>query len=74
MTSRHRHYCSARGCDRLVPFGVHLCGPHWARLPRELRMRIAATWETGDLDGWETARREANGLLGGVNHHHGAAR
>lgn len=45
------HECAARGCGRRVPANRLMCGPHWRKVPRQLRLRVWGTYRPGqELD------------------------
>lgn len=44
MSAVADHECPWPSCTREVPFERFACGPHWFRLPRNLRRRLNRAW------------------------------
>lgn len=48
--------CSALRCQTVVPDGVFMCEPHWAKLPQELQARVKSGDRTAILPAIRTVR------------------
>jgi len=47
------HHCHATACKTEVPPEMLMCRKHWYMVPRELRMRVWATYRRGQCDDWK---------------------
>ena len=51
-----KHHCHWPGCDKQVPPSMWGCSRHWFKLPRELQLRIWASYRPGqEIDGTPSA-------------------
>lgn len=41
------HTCHAMRCEAKVPPRLHMCKPHWSRVPRRLQRALWAEYRTG---------------------------
>lgn len=55
MRADRHHRCAAPRCERIIPRGIVLCGPCWARVPYGLRSEIVAAWQDGRLVDFDAA-------------------
>ncbi len=41
------HHCHAKGCPKVVPPKLLMCGRHWRMVPAELQRKVWATYRPG---------------------------
>lgn len=46
-TVTDRHTCHAMDCETAVPEHMHMCRPHWFRVPRKLQRELWAAYVPG---------------------------
>lgn len=44
------HYCHARGCKRVVPPEMLMCGSHWRMVPKIIQRDVWAHYRPGQCD------------------------
>jgi len=64
MRADRHHRCASPRCDRVIPRGIVLCGPCWARLPYSLRTEITRSWHEGRIADFDAAWKVALHRIG----------